>query len=146
MSNANFETDIILQIRHLSRCIKKDFDDRLEQFGLTSQQGRILYFVYARKENNELTHQQDIEERFNCSKSSISEIVTRLVKGEFLKKEKDGQFYSIEPAQKGSAVVQDFLKHRNETMEKLLKGFSKQDVDNMLANLNKLIENIKEVE
>lgn len=149
MENLSFDSDILLKVKHLSKCIKKDYDDRLAEYGLTGQQGRILFFVAKKNKEDIEVHQNDIEERFLLSKSSISEIITRMIKTDYLKKEKKNKFCIIKPTEKGEEIVEKILEHRQCIIEKLFTGFTKEDVikisksiDSMITNMGKENENV----
>jgi len=144
MSMRNFvlDSDILLQIKHLSKCLKQDFDLRLESYGLTGQQGRILFCINYFFDENKSLHQSDIEEIFHLSKSSVSEMVTRIESNGLIKRELDKPYFKLVPTEKGRSIVEQIKKGKNETIEKLFYGFKKREIENVKKYVTRMIKNI----
>ena len=146
MENFSLDSDIIMQIKHLSKCLKKDFDERLESYGLTGHQGRILFCINKSFEQKRDFHQVDIEECFHLSKSSVSEMVSRMVANDLIKREGTRQCYTLIPTDKGKSIVNEIHESRKEVMEKLFNGFTKEDISNATKYIQIMISNIEKEE
>ena len=135
-----------MQIKHLSKCLKRDFDERLESYGLTGHQGRILFCINKCYEDKRDVHQSDIEECFHLSKSSVSEMVSRMVSNDLIKRDGTRQCYSLIPTEKGKSIVNEIHESRKEVVEKLFNGFNEQDISNITKYIQIMISNIEKEE
>lgn len=144
MENFSLESDILLEIKHLNKCLRKDFDNRLENHGLTSQQGRILFCINYCFINKKEVHQNDIEAHFNLSKSSVSEIISRMVTNGLIEKVLAKPYYSLIPTEKGQSIVNEIHESKKLVIDKLFKGFNKEEVENITTYIKKMTDNIEE--
>lgn len=140
MINEAKRNDIIFLTIYLKKLVDKDFDNRLSQYGLTGQQGRILFFVFHSERE---IHQNDIEKEYHLSKSTVSGLVKRMEKKGFINIEKHHPYAILHVSDKGKEVINDLKVHRKEAMSSLLKGISKEDQDYICKNLLKLIDNME---
>ena len=144
MKSNVFEDDIIILIKLVNKELKADFDQRLNEYGLTSQQGRLLFFINGKVNfDNDEVHQNDIEKKFHLSKSTVSGLVTRLIKTGYIEKEIKPPYCNLKPTEKGEAIVDEIIKKRKCTLNKLLKGFNKEEKDYVMTILKKLLFNMK---
>ena len=143
MENCKFENDIILQIRHLSKCLKRDFDERVASFGLTAQQGRILFCICRNFEENNEVHQSHIEHYFQLSKSSVSEILSRMISNQLIGKVKVNNKYVIVPTQKAQLIVNKIHESKKLVIRKLFEGFTEEEIKNITQYINQMTENIE---
>lgn len=143
MQNFPIDSDILMQIKHLSKCLKQDFDLRLESFGLTSQQGRLLFCINKYFDENKAIHQSDLEELFHLSKSSVSEILSRMQSNNLITRVLDKPYFKIVPTESGRAIIDKILDSRKETISKLFTGFSNADIANISSYISRMIINIE---
>ena len=138
------KNDTIFLIKYLNKLVDTDFDHRLMDYGLTSQQGRILFFVHRRccKDDVEI-HQNDIEQEFHLSKSTVSGLVKRMEKKGIITIEKQHPYAIIKPAQAGLDIIMHLRERRKEAVEKLLKDLNEEQQKELITLLNKLIENME---
>ncbi len=134
------EKSLMYLIRHLQKLIDADFDKRLAEYGLTCQQGRILFFV-ARCHKE--VHQNDIENEFHLSKSTVSGIVRRMEKKKLITIKKQHPYAIIEPGIEGKNVISHLAVHRQEAIDKLLQNIDKEKQEELLTTLNQLIKNME---
>lgn len=143
----NHSEDVIYLIKCLNKELAKDFDKRLAEFGLTGQQGRLLFFIYCQTHNEgAVVHQNDIEKAFLLSKSTVSGLVDRLVKKELIERVIESPYVSLVATQKGVDIVESIKKNKNQTIKKLTQNLSEEEVQRMIQNIKLLIKNIKEDE
>ena len=105
MKNKGPELDIIYYIKVLNKLMTADFTKRLNEHGLTCQQGRVLFYINHRVKDGFEVHQNDLEERFNLSKSTVSGLVKRMEKNELIIKINNHKYCSLLPSEKGKAIV-----------------------------------------
>ncbi|MCR5309687.1 MAG: MarR family transcriptional regulator [Bacilli bacterium] len=146
MNNLKLDADILTQIRHLSKCLRLDFDDKLTKHGLTCGQGRVLFYINGQKLENKEVHQSDIEKIFLLSKSTVSELVTRMIKNGLIERIRNKTCCSLIPTDKGKSIVDDILASRIKVIDKLFKGFNKEEIDNVMNYLERMTKNVEKEE
>ena len=140
MINELKKNDIIYLTIYLKKVIDKDFAKRLSEYDLTVQQGRIMFFV-ARREQ---VHQNDIENEFHLSKSTVSGLVRRMQKKGIINIEKQHPYAIITVSDKAKDIMCHLQKTRDETIKKLTFDLSSDDQKKICEYLIKLINNIEE--
>ena len=142
--NQNRRNDIIFLIKYLGKLVDRDFDSRLAKYDLTGQQGRILFYI-AKKTNREKqeVHQNDIEQEYHLSKSTVSGIVKRMEKKGVITIEKQHPYAVLKPTDTGEKIIESLHSQREEAFNILLKDLSEEEKEQVCKLLNKLIENME---
>ena len=143
MEKIDLRKDIIYLVRHLSKLLKADFDERVSKLGLTGEQARILFFIYRNTNEGIVVHQNDIERQFSLAKSTVNGFVTRLVKNQFLFKRNVHPYAELEITQLGVDAITNIDDGRIETINKLFKGYSEEERNKIIKELNALIDNLE---
>ena len=143
MEKIDLRKDIIYLVRHLSKLLKADFDERVSKLGLTGEQARILFFIYRNTNEGVVVHQNDIERQFSLAKSTVNGFVTRLVKNQFLIKRNVHPYAELEITQLGVDAITNIDDGRIETINKLFKGYSEEERNKIIKELNALIDNLE---
>ena len=142
--NQSRKNDIIFLIKYLGKLLDKDLDARLSEYDLTGQQGRILFYIAKRTNlDKEEVHQNDIENEYHLSKSTVSGIVKRMEKKGVISIEKQHPYAVLRPTEKGECIIHRLKEHKNEAVEKLNKDLNEKERDSLLKELNKLIKNME---
>lgn len=139
MLNEERKNDIIYLTIYLKKLIDRDFDNRLSEYGLTGQQGRIMFFV----SRHEGVHQNDIENEFHLSKSTVSGLVKRMQKKEIINIEKQHPYAVITISDKGKDIIKHLREKREESIKHLTGGLDENNKQELCRYLIKLIENIE---
>jgi len=136
--------DILYLLKSIDKHLKEGFNKRLESYGLTGHQGRILLYIIRSTIDGNQVHQIDIEKQFNYSKSTVSEFVNRMISKGFLTKEIDKPYAVLIPTEKSYSLEKLLDKSRKEILNKLTTNISNDDKEKLLEILNKILINIKE--
>jgi len=140
----NREPELLGLFRYLNKQLDLSFNARLENLGLTSQQGRIIFYIhYHNMILHEIIKQSDLERHFHLSKSTISGLVKRLTNNGFIEKADAHHHYAISLTEKAKLTINNFKKANEETRDKLLKGFSEEKKEEMKQLLKLMIENME---
>ena len=138
MLNSNKKNEILYILRYLHKVIDKDFDNRLAEYDLTGQQGRILFFIACKsKYENMEVHQNDIENEYHLSKSTVSGLVKRLEKKGVITIEKQHPYAILRPSEVGNDIIDHLRNKRKESIDTLLKGFSDKEKENLIEYINR---------
>ena len=140
--NKERKNDTVYLIRYLHKLISQDFDKRLSEYGLTCQQGRILFYIEKISKEKDV-HQNDIENEFHLSKSTVSGLVKRMEKKGIIQIIKKPPYVNIIPTEEGSNIVSKMRKNKDIAIDELFKDVNKEDKDNVINTLNKMIENME---
>lgn len=144
MINPDKKNEILYLIKYLGKVVDKDFDARLAEYDLTGQQGRILFFIAGRTNIRHLeVHQNDIENEFHLSKSTVSGLVKRLEKKGVITIEKQHPYAILRPSEEGNDIVKHVVDRRQEAIDKLLKDFNEKEKKEVISYLNRLITNLE---
>ena len=142
--NQSRKNDIIFLIKYLGKLLDKDLDTRLAEYDLTGQQGRILFYIAKRTNiDQEEVHQNDIEQEYHLSKSTVSGLVKRMEKKGVISIEKQHPYAVLKPTDKGVCIIHKLREHRNEVVEQLMKDLDEKQQEELCEKLNKLIENME---
>lgn len=146
MENRPLELDIIYYIKSLNRLLTKDFDKRLSEFNLTSQQGRILFYIFRNNLNNKEVHQVDIEKQFHLSKSTVSGLVKRMEKNGLINRIQSHPYYSLTLTDKSRGILDNIHNNRIKIVEKISQGFSEEQSKQITNALEIMVKNMEKEE
>lgn len=135
--------DVFFFIRLLNKLMIKEGDNRIKKYGLTSKQGRILFFINHRiSVHHQEVHQRDIEKEFHLSKSTVSGLVKRLENNGFINRINKSQFTIIQLSEKGEQFINQFKEH-GDKLEKMIIGKTKdKELSKMGDKLKEMIKNL----
>lgn len=132
-------------IRECSSIIHKKGHQIAEEYGLTYDQYHLLVYLNLKETSPNIN---DISGKFNRAQNTMSEKITRLVeKGLVLKvdDEMDRRITRVVITEKGQELVHTIRQERtNRVTYGSIEKMNKDEVDNLLINLNKLYNNLKE--
>ena len=129
MEKRSKKEELIPLFRIIDKEFKKDFERRLSQYGLTAQQGRLLFYInWNNKEGNKV-RQVDIEKNFQLTKSTVHGLIDRMEKANLVikKKEKNNQY--IEISNDCKKILEDVFSQRMECLNKMTQGLSDEEID-----------------
>ena len=142
--NLNFKDDIIYLIKHLSKLLESDFEQRVSQVGLTGAQARVLFFIFRKNRlENQIVHQNDVEKEFKLAKSTVNGLISRLLKNGFINKKNDSRYVMLEITKLGVNTISSIRQGRIKTIDRLFEGYSPEEKQMTLDKLNKLINNLE---
>lgn len=132
-------------IRSSSRIIYERGHRIAEEYGLTYDEYHILIFLIKRTEAPSIN---ELSKRFNRAQNTISEKISRLEGKKLVEKfddELDRRITRIIITSKGKELIGTIREERNiKIVYNALESIDEKQVDNLLKNLNKLYENLKE--
>ena len=147
MINFDRKKDFFYLIKYLQKLVDQDLDARLALYDLTGQQGRILFFIMRKTERNHMeVHQNDIENEYHLSKSTVSGLVKRMEKKGVISIEKQHPYAILKPTDKARDILSHLDKHREEAIAQFLKGVDEKDKEVTLKTLQKFIQNMEKEE
>ena len=144
MANWDCRTDIIYLTKHLAKLLDADFDKRVSEIGLTAAQARILFYINRKTKFDGLEiHQNDIEKEFCLAKSTVNGLISRLLKTGYIIKKNVHPYAVLEITQNGVDAIGKIKDGRNEVINKLFTGYTDEERQIAIKQLNKLIDNLE---
>lgn len=114
----------------------------LAQMELTSAQGRVMGYL-ARREQPPCA--KDIEEEFHLSHPTVSGLLSRLEKKNFIvfrPDEKDGRCKRIVISEKGIRCHERIYHVISENEQRIVRGFSREEQEQFASLLVRAVENM----
>lgn len=141
MENLSKREELIFLIKFIDKEFRKDFESRLSEYGLTSQQGRLLFYISCNSKNDKKIRQVDIENHFQLTKSTVHGLIDRMEKAGLVFKKKDGPNQYIEISEKTEGILMHVFAKRNECLNKMLTGVSDEEIETVHQILSKIYSN-----
>ena len=133
--------ELLPLFRIIEKEFRKDFESRLSMYGLTAQQGRLLFYInWTNKEGNKI-RQVDIEKQFQLTKSTVHGLITRMEKANLVIKNKDKNNQYIVISDDCKKILEDVFSRRMECLNKMTDGLSDEEIDTLHTLLMKIYEN-----
>ena len=141
MEQNNQKEELIPLIRIIDKEFKKDFERRLSEYGLTAQQGRLLFYINWNSMNNKQVRQVDIEKHFQLTKSTVHGLINRMEKANLVIKNQDKNNQFIIITEDCKKILQSVFEKRTECLDKMLDGVSDEEIETLHTLLMKIYEN-----
>ena len=141
MEQRSKKEELVFLVRIIDKEFKKDFERRLSDYGLTAQQGRLLFYINWNIINGKQVRQVDIEKHFQLTKSTVHGLIDRMEKANLVikNKEKNNQF--IEISEDCKKILQDVFDRRLECLNKMMNGVTDEEIETLHTLLMKIYEN-----
>ena len=138
------KSDLLFLIKTLDKKLRDDFTERLMDNGLTAQEGHVLFFISCKTKYHHVeVHQNDIENEFKLSKSTVSDLVKRMERKQLIIKTVKKPYANLTLTETAINKIEAVRNKRTETIEKLFKGFTEEDKDQVLNLVKRLINNME---
>ena len=141
MEKPSKREEIVLLVRFIDKVFKADFQSRLSEYGLTSQQGRLLFYISWNKKNGRKIRQVDIENHYQLTKSTVHGLIDRMEKAGLVFKAKEGPNQYIEISEKTEGILMHVFDKRKEVLDKMLQDVSDEEIETLHTLLTKIYEN-----
>lgn len=109
--------------------------------GLVVSHGNILDILY---DNNGKLTMKEISEGIKRSKSTVTQLVDKLLKAGYVTKEanaEDRRYFYIRLTKKGESVKKDFREISESVIERFFKDFTEKEVETLFLLLDRVINN-----
>ena len=134
-----------LRFSLLHRAFRRRMDALLSEKELTGVQfGVLMALLRMEKEGQEDVSQRALEERARVSHATMTEILRRLEKKDFLRTEqslRDRRFKCIHATEKASRLKDELAQVEDETFSWLCRGLSRQQIDSLLQSIDLMLQN-----
>ncbi len=133
-------------LHQLSKMVKHRVDHRMQEFGLTGQQARVLLFI-GRKSENEDIFQRTIEEEYQIRPSSVTSMLQLLERNGYIKREsvpEDARLKKLILTESGEEIIEQIRMAIDQEDNKIVDILTHEEQDQLLYILNKLLATLRE--
>ena len=145
MKHADRENNFDFLIRSIGLSMKATANKKLEAYGLTNPQGRLLGAIYnGIKENHDISRKA-LQETMRVSGPSVTSLLNSLEKNGFIKRlpnKEDARAFEIIVTTKGENLIDDMNKVFKESQERLVACLNIEEMKTFLALLQKVYRNL----
>ena len=126
---------------HTFLAFKKDIVYGLSAEGLKFSQPKILYHIYTHPG----CQQKDVAESCYLETATLSSVLRNLEERQLIKREqdeKDKRAYKIYTTEESKKYIEIINNQLNKTVDKAFDGFTKKEVDQVYAYLDRIYNNL----
>lgn len=138
------EQDIGRCVHMLSRQIKRNLDEVVSKYNVTSVQCAILEFVYIESKKRNI-YARDIESEFDIRKSTIAEILSLMEKNELIERQnvvKDARLKKIVITQKAIDTRNELRKAIKKVEKKMKNNLTDEEINEFIRLVVKISNNL----
>lgn len=137
------QEELFRLFKFIDKEARLDLQKRLSEYGLTAQQGRLLFFIACRQDNGVRTKQVDIENHFQLTKSTVHGLISRMEKADLVQKTKEGNSCYLVPTKYAESIMTYVHDKRGELLDKMFKNISREELETLSKLLNRVLDNMK---
>lgn len=138
------EFEMIKTVHLIKRCIDEKVAQTIDK-GLTVSQAHLIGFISNEGKDRDI-FQRDIEEEFELQRSSVSLMISNMVKNGFIERhevENDGRLKKLVLTEKAKALQEKISTAVLQVNNELIKDISEEEQTAFLETLSKIKSNIK---
>ena len=141
MEQRSKKEELVFLIRIIDKEFKKDFERRLSEYGLTAEQGRLLFYINWNNMNNNQVRQVDIEKHFQLTKSTVHGLISRMERDNLVIKNKEKNNQYIVMTDDCKKILKNVFDKRLECFNKMMEGVSEEEIEILRTILKKIYAN-----
>ncbi len=130
----------------ISNKIRRKMDNEISQYGITNVQGKIMGFLYFESRKRDI-FQKDIEHDLKIRSSSVTSVLKLMEKNGYIKRisvNYDARLKKIILTEKGDAIRKNVYRTIVSVEEKVQNCLTHEELQFLLAILNKLNRNLSD--
>lgn len=138
------EQDIGRCVHILSRQIKRNLDEVVSKYNVTSVQCAILEFIYMETKKRNI-YAKDIESEFDIRKSTIAEILSLMEKNELIERQnvaKDARLKKLVLTQKAIDIRNELRKEIKRVEKKMRNNLTDEEIKEFIRLIMKMSNNL----
>lgn len=131
-------------LKFVSRLAEKNLNDMMAELNVTRSQMDLLAYVFVKNKDGTEVNQVDIEKHLNLKNPTVSGLINRLEKKEYIKREissKGANFKSIVITSRGKELLEDGKKVVENAEKNMFEVLTKEEKKQLEVLLQKIIDN-----
>lgn len=141
MEKSNKKEELVPLIGFIDKEFKKDFERRLSEYGLTAQQGRLLFYINRNNMEGNKIRQVDIEKNFQLTKSTVHGLIDRMEKRHLVVKQKEDKNQYIVITDDSKKIIEYVISKRAECLNEMTNGLNEEDLETLHKLLLRILGN-----
>ena len=138
------EKDIGRYVHILSRQIKREIDEAVSKYNVTSVQCAVIGFIFEKSKNTNV-FAKDIESTFNMRRATVAEILALMEKNNLIERiaiQEDARLKKIVLTQKSLEIKNNVSKKIIEVEKRIKRGLSKEEIEEFSRIIIKMSKNL----
>lgn len=131
-------------LKFVSRLAEKNLNDKMAELNVTRSQMDLLAYVFVKNKDGTEVNQVDIEKHLNLKNPTVSGLINRMEKKEYIKREissKGANFKSIVITSRGKELLEDGKKVVENAEKNMFEVLTKEEKKQLEELLQKIIDN-----
>lgn len=131
-------------LKFASRLAEKNLNDKMTELNVTHSQMDLLAFVFLKNKEGIEVNQVDIEKYLNLKNPTVSGLINRLVKKEYIKRDissKGANYKSVVITDKGKKLLEEGKKIVYNSENTMFSILDKEEKKELQRLLEKIIDN-----
>lgn len=136
--------DIGKYVHILSRQIKREIDEAVSKYNVTSVQCAVIGFIFE-KGKDTYVFAKDLENTFNMRRATVAEILSLMEKNKLIERissKEDARLKKIVLTPKAIEIKKAVSKKIKEVEDKIKNGLSKEEIEEFSRIIIKMSQNL----
>ena len=144
----NYQHDVGKELRSINYLIRRYIDNSAAKKAIDSASGSNGWIIaYIADHADRDTYQKHLEQEFSITRSTASKLVSSMVEKGLVEKHmvpQDARLKKLTLTPKAQKLADGIAADRREVHNKLTRGFSEEELDQLMGYLGRLKENMKD--
>lgn len=133
-------------VKHLHKMFEQAINENMSSVNLTRSQMDVLVYTYFKNQNGIEVNQVDIERDLNLKNPTVTGLISRLEKKEYVKREKSSKgsnYKSIIVTESGKAIIENGKQITDKVEKEIFSVLTNEEKKELTRLIQKVIDNKK---
>lgn len=131
-------------VKHLHKMFEQAINENMSSVNLTRSQMDVLVYTYFKNKNGIEVNQVDIERDLNLKNPTVTGLISRLEKKEYVKREKSSKgsnYKSIVVTENGKAIIENGKQITDKVEKEIFSVLTNEEKKELTRLIQKVIDN-----
>lgn len=131
-------------VKHLHKMFEQAINENMSSVNLTRSQMDVLVYTYFKNKNDIEVNQVDIERDLNLKNPTVTGLISRLEKKEYVKREKSSKgsnYKSIIVTESGKAIIENGKQITDKVEKEIFSVLTNEEKKELTRLIQKVIDN-----
>lgn len=131
-------------IKHLHKMFEQQINENMTSVNVTRSQMEVLIYTYFKCMEGKEVNQVDIEKDLNLKNPTVTGLINRLEKKEYIRREKSSKgsnYKSVLVTDKGIKIIEDGKKITDNVEKQMFSVLDKDEKEEFVRLMKKVIDN-----
>lgn len=133
-------------VKHLHKMFEQAINENMSSVNLTRSQMDVLVYTYFKNQNGIEVNQVDIERDLNLKNPTVTGLISRLEKKEYVKREKSRKgpnYKSIIVTESGKTIIENGKQITDKVEKEIFSVLTNEEKKELTRLIQKVIDNKK---